>query len=109
MGGQVISLFSPLFTDFIQKNDEDFSNLDSLFELTRVIGQKVLSGKQTDIFQNERGERRSEDMNEKQSENAVIDQMEADPIQTLYNLAKKKRKSYKKFYKLREQLNARDR
>ena len=109
MGGQVFSLFSPLLTDFIKKSDEDFSNLDSLFELSRIIGEKVLLGRQRDIFQNERGERKSEDRIEKKSENVIIDKIEADPIQTLYNLAKKKRKSFKKFYQLRERINARDR
>jgi len=108
IGGQALSVFSPLAASFIEKSDEDFSNLDPIFELTKMIGQKLLSGKQIDIFRNERGERKTKPTLRKKSGKTPIDEVESDPIQTLYNLSKKKRKSFKKFYKNRESINARD-
>ena len=109
IGGQAFNVFSPLAASFIEKSDEDFSNLDPIFELTNMIGQKLLSGKQIDIFRNERGERNTTPTLRKKSGKTPIDEVESDPIQTLYNLSKKKRKKFKKFFKNRESLNARDR
>ena len=109
IGGQALNMFSPFSEDFVEKNDVNLSNLDPIFELTKMIGQKVLSGKQSELFKNERGERKTGKQLEKKTGKTSINDVEVDPLQTLYNLTKKKRKSYKKRYQMRESLNARDR
>jgi len=109
IGGQALNMFSPFSEDLLEKNDENFSDLDPIFQLTKMIGQKVLSTKHSELFKKERGERKTEKILEKKTGKTTINEVQEDPIQTLYNLTKKKRKSYKKRFQMRESQNVRDR